>query len=305
MNVHTLDLAFQGLPESIAAYLVEGPDGVLLVETGPMTTLETLKVRLAERGLTTEDVKNVVVTHIHLDHAGAAGWWAQQGARVYVHHVGAPHLVAPEKLWQSASRIYGDLMETLWGEILPAPADRVIPLHDGDVVEAAGLTLTALDTPGHAWHHHAFRLENAFHLGNVAFSGDAAGVRVPDSQWVSLPAPPPEFNMEAWEQTMDRLEAEQFDALYLTHFGRITDVNNQLQQLRTVMEAATAFVRREMEVGTPRDELVEKYISWNREQAQAAGMSTSAFDQYEAANPLYMSVDGIMRYWRKREEAAA
>lgn len=305
MNVHTLDLYFQGLPESIAAYLVEGPAGVLLVETGPMTTLETLKVRLAERGLSPQDVQDVLVTHIHLDHAGAAGWWAQQGARVYVHHVGAPHLVDPSKLWNSASRIYGDLMETLWGEVVPAPAEQVTALHDGDVVEAAGLTLEALDTPGHAWHHHVFRLENAFHLGNVAFAGDAAGVRVPGSQWVSLPAPPPEFNMEAWEQTLDRIQAEQFDSLYLTHFGQVTDVDNQVQQLRTVMQAAVAFVRREMEAGTERDDLVQKYIEWNREQAQAAGMSPSAFDQYEAANPLYMSVDGIMRYWRKQKEAAA
>lgn len=299
MKVHTLDLNFQGLTESVAAYLVEGPAGVLLIETGPMTTLETVLVQLAERGLTPEDVKDVIVTHIHLDHAGAAGWWAQQGARVYVHHVGAPHLVDPEKLWNSASRIYGDLMETLWGEILPAPAEQVTALHDGDLVEAAGLTLTALDTPGHAWHHHTFRLEN------VAFAGDSAGVRVPGSQWVSLPAPPPEFNMEAWEQTLDRLEAEHFDALYLTHFGQVTDVDNQLQQLRTVMKAAAELVRREVEAGTARDELVEKYIDWNRERAQAAGMSPSAFDQYEAPNPLYMSVDGLMRYWRKRGEATA
>ncbi|MDX1687296.1 MAG: MBL fold metallo-hydrolase [Candidatus Promineifilaceae bacterium] len=299
MDVHTLDLSFQGLPESIAAYLIEAPAGVLLIETGPMTTLETLKVRLAEHGLSPEDVGDVLVTHIHLDHAGAAGWWARQGARVYVHHVGAPHLVDPDKLWQSASRIYGDLMETLWGEILPAPAGQVTSLHDGDTVEVAGLTLTALDTPGHAWHHHTYL------LGNVAFTGDAAGVRVPASQWVSLPAPPPEFDVEAWEQTLDRIKAEQFDSLYLTHFGRVTDVDNQLQQLRTIMKAATAFVRREMEAGTERDELVRRYIEWNREQAQAAGMSPSAFDQYEAANPLYMSVDGIMRYWRKREEAAA
>ena len=299
MNVHTLDLAFQGLPESIASYLVEGPNGVLLVETGPMTTLETLKVRLKEHTLSPEDISDVLVTHIHLDHAGAAGWWAQQGARIYVHHVGAPHLVDPAKLWDSASRIYGELMETLWGEILPAPAGQVTALRDGDVVEAAGLALTALDTPGHAWHHHTFRLDN------VAFTGDAAGVRVPGSQWVSLPAPPPEFNMDAWEQTLDRLKAEQFDSIYLTHYGQVTDVDNQLQQLRTVMEAATAFVRREMEAGTTRDELVHKYIAWNREQALAAGMSPSAFDQYEAVNPLYMSVDGIMRYWGKREESAA
>ena len=299
MQIHTLDLDFQNVRHAIAAYLVEGPAGWLLVETGPMSTLQTLLKRLAAHGLEPADIRHVCVTHIHLDHAGAAGWWAQQGARIYVHHVGAPHLVDPGKLWQSASRIYGDETKALWGEVLPAPAAQVTALADGDTVEAVGLTLTALDTPGHAWHHHVFR------LGDVAFSGDAAGVRVPGSGWVSLPAPPPEFNVEVWQQTLDRLESEQFTALYLTHFGRIADVSNQLQQLRAIMAAATAFVREQMEAGVPRDLIADRYVGWNREQALAAGMPADAFARYEAANPLPMSVDGIMRYWRKRAEKAA
>jgi glyoxylase-like metal-dependent hydrolase (beta-lactamase superfamily II) len=157
MKIHTLDLHFQNLDHAIAAYLVEGPDGYLLIETGPMSTLPALQARLAEHGLSAADVPDVLVTHIHLDHSGAAGWWGQQGARIYVHPMGTPHIIDPSRLWQSASRIYGEEMEALWGSVLPAPAEQVITVRDGEQIEAAGLTLSAIDTPGHAGHHHTYR----------------------------------------------------------------------------------------------------------------------------------------------------
>lgn len=294
MQIHTIDLNFQGIPEAIAAYLVQGPEGWLLIETGPMTTLDRLRHEIRQMGLSEADIKHVLVTHIHLDHAGAAGWWASQGAQLYVHHVGAPHLIDPSRLWRSAGRIYGDRMEQLWGEMVPAPAEQVIALADGDQIHAAGLTLTALDTPGHAGHHHVFRLER------IAFSGDAAGVRIPRSEWVSLPAPPPEFNAELWHQTLDRLLGLDLDALYLTHFGRVDDVRNQLDSLRTLIEAATGFVQQHLEAGSEREELLQAYTDWNREQALAAGLSPTDFLTYELANPLFMSVDGIVRYLRNR-----
>ena len=294
MKVEALDLNFQGVEHTIASYLVEGPAGYVLVETGPMSTLEKLKERLQQRGLAPADIGHVLVTHIHLDHAGAAGWWAQQGAQIYVHHVGAPHLTDPSKLWSSARRIYGATMESLWGEIWPAPAERITALYDGDTVDVAGLTFTALDTPGHAWHHHVFR------LGDVAFTGDAAGVRVFGSQWISLPAPPPEFQRDKWLDTLQRLAAERFSALYLTHFGRVDAVDDHLQQFRDMLQAATTHVRQQMEAGVARDELIKRYVEWNRERASASGMSADTFAKYEVANPFFMSVDGIMRYMRKQ-----
>jgi glyoxylase-like metal-dependent hydrolase (beta-lactamase superfamily II) len=299
MKIHTLDLHFQDLDHAIAAYLVEGPDGYLLVETGPMSTLPALQERLAEHGLSAADVADVLVTHIHLDHAGAAGWWAQQGARIWVHPVGAPHIVDPRRLWMSASRIYGNSMESLWGTVLPAPAEQVITIDDGAQIEAAGLTLTALDTPGHAGHHYVYR------LGDIAFTGDATGVRIAGSDWISLPAPPPEFDRELWWQTLDRLEAEDFSAIYPTHFGRVDDVAYQFAGMRSVLEDASTFVRAQMEEGMERDDLVNAYIGWNREQAISRGMDPDDFARYEAANPLFMSVDGLMRYWRKQAEAGS
>ncbi len=169
------------------------------VETGPGSTLKNLLARLADYGYGPTDIDHVLVTHIHLDHAGAAGWWAQQGAQVYVHHVGAKHLIYPTKLLASAQRIYGDQLDSLWGETLPAPETQVTALYDGDQVEVGGLSITALDTPGHASHHHVYQLED------IAFTGDAAGIQIPGPYFVDLPAPPPEFNLELWQHTIERL----------------------------------------------------------------------------------------------------
>jgi glyoxylase-like metal-dependent hydrolase (beta-lactamase superfamily II) len=296
MNIRTLDLNFLGLPHTIAAYLVIGPEGPVLIETGPSSTLEMLKARLAEHGYAPRDVKHVLVTHIHLDHAGAAGWWAQQGARIYVHHVGAPHLVDPSKLLASAQRIYGESMDRLWGEVLPIPAERLTPLSDGDIVRAAGLAFTALDTPGHARHHHVFR------LGDVAFTGDAAGVRLAGSAFTVLPSPPPEFDLEAWQGTLARLRDQNFAALYPTHFGPVHDVREHLSAFLALLHEAVSFVRQRMQAGVERDELVRQYVDWNRARSAAQGVSEEEFQRYEMANPLYMSVDGILRYWRKKGE---
>jgi glyoxylase-like metal-dependent hydrolase (beta-lactamase superfamily II) len=294
MNIITLDLNFLSLPDTIASYLVKGPEGYILVETGPASTLPALREQLAKHGLKTTDIKQVLVTHIHLDHAGAAGWLAREGAKIYVHEVGAPHLIDPSRLLTSAGRIYGDRMDALWGETVAAPEENVVPLRDGDVVNGAGLHFTAINTPGHAWHHHTYR------VGDIAFTGDAAGIRLATSGLVDLPAPPPEFKLEVWQGTIDRLLAENFSAIYPTHYGRTEKVNDQLTALRALMEESTEFVRRRMVAGENREVIVEAYIAWNHARMRAQGLSDFAIEQYNAANPLYMSVDGIMRYWQKK-----
>jgi glyoxylase-like metal-dependent hydrolase (beta-lactamase superfamily II) len=294
MVIHTLDLYFQNVPHSIAAYVVEGPAGPVLVETGPASTLPMCLDALAALGYKPADFHHVLVTHIHLDHAGAAGWWAQQGAQVYVHYLGAPHLIDPSRLLASATRIYGDQMDTLWGNITPAPAEKVTPLYDGDTIQAAGLTFTALETPGHARHHHVLR------LGNVAFTGDAAGMSIPPAGFIDLPAPPPEFDREAWRETIQRLLAEPLDTIYPTHFGPVTAVRPHLEQLATLIVEATDFIHRQMEAGLERDAIVDQYVQWIRGRAAAAGLSPAQFQPYETVSPHYMSVDGIIRYWQKR-----
>lgn len=294
MQIDTLDLEFQGVPHVVAAFLIRGPGGPVLVETGPATTLATLLARLAEHGVGPADVKDVLVTHIHLDHAGAAGWWARQGARIWVHPVGAPHLVDPRKLLASAGRIYGDRMETLWGEVLSAPSDRVIAVRDGATIEAGGLRFTAVETPGHAWHHHLYR------VGEVAFSGDAAGILRPGSRFIDLPAPPPEFDREAWTLSLARLRGLGVRTLYRTHFGPSSDVQDELSRFELLMGQAVEWIREMLERGVERDAMVEEFGRRMREQAAAAGSGEADARGYELANPRAMSVDGITRYWHKR-----
>ena len=294
MRIETLDLNFGGLAEVIAAFLVYGPEGPVLVETGPGSTLPNLLARLAEQGIEPEEVRHVLVTHIHLDHAGAAGWWAQRGATVYVHEVGAPHLVDPGKLLSSAGRIYGDRMDSLWGETLPAPAERVVAVADGAVIKVAGLRIEAISTPGHAWHHHVFRLED------VAFVGDAAGIRIGERAWIDLPAPPPEFDLEAWKESLEHLRCESSATIYRTHFGPTTKVNEQLDRFEILLDEAAASVRQMMEEGLDRGEMIDRFSDLMRQRAEALGVESSAFRAYELANPRTMSVDGIARYWHKR-----
>jgi glyoxylase-like metal-dependent hydrolase (beta-lactamase superfamily II) len=294
VQIHTLDLNFQNVPQAIASYLLETGEGPILVETGPGSTQDTLVKRLAQHGYRPADVRHVFVSHIHLDHAGGAGWWAHQGAQIYVHRVGAPHLIDPSRLLTSARRIYGDMMDTLWGDIVPAPATRVTALGDGDTVRLGDLTFSALDTPGHAYHHHVIC------LGSVAFTGDAAGVHMPGGRFAALPAPPPEFDLEAWLQTVDRLLAHHFTAIYPTHFGLISEVSDHLEYFRSLLLQAANFVRERMVEGMGRDELVTAYLAWNEERALSAGVSEQVAQRYEVANPNAMSVDGMMRYWRKK-----
>lgn len=294
MKIHTIDLMSQNVPETIAAYLVIGPEGPVLVETGPGATLETLKAALQELDCPLQTIRHVLVTHIHFDHAGASGWWAQQGAQLYVHPLGAKHLIDPSRLVASATRIYGDAMDDLWGELLPAPAERVIQIHDDEIIEVAGLRFKALDTPGHANHHHVFCLED------IAFVGDVAGVRLPQSPLLALPAPPPEFDLALWQNTVDRLLAENFSAIYPTHFGRVDDVRGHFQQLKLLLNDAAGFVRQQMLEGKGRDQIVTLYEARHLQRSHEAGLSPEQRHQYAMASPLHMSVDGIMRYWRKQ-----
>lgn len=292
MQIHVLDLNFQNTANTIASYLLIGPDGPVLVETGPGSTLPVLKSRLAEHDLSPQEIKHVLVTHIHLDHAGSAGWWARKGAQIYVHHVGAPHLIDPSKLLSSAGRIYGEAMDSLWGEVLPAPAEKVTPVHDGDVISAAGLAFTAMDTPGHAYHHHVYR------VGDVAFTGDAAGIHIPGPSFVDLPAPPPEFNLDLWRKSLERLRDMPVEAIYPTHFGRVDDWRKHLDVFEPLMLEAVEFVRIRMEGGLEREEILSQYLAWQQSRAAEAGVDELLARRYELSNPLFMSVDGIMRYWR-------
>ena len=301
MQIHTVDLKWQNVPQSIAAYLIVGPEGPVLIETGPSSALENLIAGIKTHGFVPADIRHVLVTHIHLDHAGSLGWWAKEGAQVYVHQNGARHMIDPSRLIASARRIYQDQMDELWGEFLPVPAESLTPVSDGDVIQVGGLELTAIDTPGHAGHHHAYCLQNGSE--KIAFVGDVAGIRLPDCPLVEVPSPPPEFTLEVWATSIDTLDAAGLAAIYLTHFGVVTNPSAHFAVLRGVLNDVVEFVSPHFEADLAREAIIEQFTVWHRQRARDSGISEEIAARYLSTNPVYMSVDGILRYLRKRRES--
>lgn len=305
LRIETIDLSYLEIPNAIAAFVVFGPNGPVLIETGPASTLEHLSSGLARIGLRLEELQHALVTHIHLDHAGAAGHLARNGTQIYVHEFGAKHLIDPSRLIDSATRIYGRQMDRLWGSIIPVPPDRVTPVHDGDVIDAGGLQITAIETPGHARHHHAFAIED------ICFVGDVGGISVPgvpeppEGRFISVPTPPPEFDPKAWHASIERLRAMNFAAIHLTHFGMRRNVDAHFARLHQLIDEHAEFVRRHRAEGLSRDEILRRYIEWNRREARADGVSDLAFSHYVSTNLLTMNVDGILRHWSKVQEQSA
>lgn len=296
-RIHTLDLHFQGRPQTIAAYLIPHDGGGVLVESGPGSTTDALTAGLAEHGLAPSDITDVLLTHIHLDHAGAAGWLAQRGATVHVHHVGAPHLADPEKLLASATRIYGDDMDRLWGDFLPVPREQLHILEDGACIGVADLQFEALDTPGHAYHHMAYV------LGDVCFTGDVAGVRIPGNTHVALPLAPPEIRLDRWRTSVATLRQRNIAHLAPTHFGLYDDVAAHLDRLEAGIEATDAWTAATLEADPSPDDWHDHVEIWMRSRAAEDGVRDDDWARYELANPSWMAAAGLKRYWTKHAAA--
>ncbi len=296
-NVTTIDLQFLGIPNAIAAYLIPHAHGGVLVECGPGSTLEALKSGLGAHGLTPSEITDVLVSHIHLDHAGAAGWFARQGARIHVHHIGAPHMIDPSKLLRSAARIYGDKMEALWGEFLPVPEEQISILHDNDEIEIEGLVLRALDTPGHAYHHMAYIFED------ICFTGDVGGVRMrrraPGPAHLRIPTPPPEFHLEKWRQSITRLAEEEISFIAPTHFGVFDNPEKHLAAVKAGLDEIETWMERIMPSDPSIETLEAEVAAWETQRALADGIEAAALEPYEKASPAWMSAEGIRRYWHK------
>lgn len=291
--VITLDLKFQGRVQAIAAYLIPHSSGLVLVECGPGSTLPALRAALAEEGYSPRDVTHVLLTHIHLDHAGAAGWLARQGAEVYVHPLGAPHMLNPEKLLASAARIYGDRMDELWGEFLPVPVDRLICPDDAQEIVIGNLRFTPVNTPGHAQHHYAYLFED------ILFSGDIGGVRIPGFPYLRVPMPPPELHLERWRASIQRLRTFGFARIAPTHFGLFDDPEWHLSAVEKSLADAERWLEQVMPADPPVEELRQMFTGWMEEQGRAMGLSETVYEAYTLANPLGMSADGLLRYWKK------
>lgn len=294
-EIHILDLDFMGASSAIASYLIPSNDGLILIETGPETTFKHLTERIAEKGYDWKDVKHVLLTHIHFDHAGAAWKFAANGAKIYVHPIGLPHLQNPQKLWDSAKRIYKDQMEILWGDMQPIPQDLLIPIDDGDVITIGKYTFTALYTPGHAIHHNAYELED------VIFTGDVAGVKINNGPVVP-PCPPPDINIEEWLDSIQYLRNRRPNFLYPTHFGKIDEPGKHLSELEVILDDWAKWMKPHFLSNTPEEKIIPEFVAYTKQQLRDQGATEEDVNRYVKANPNWMSVSGLLRYWKLKEQ---
>jgi glyoxylase-like metal-dependent hydrolase (beta-lactamase superfamily II) len=276
-----IDLRHQGRERVIGVYLVETDDGLALFDCGPSTGIPALKDGLRSRGLDLRDVRHLLLSHIHLDHAGAAGALVREhpALQVHVSEVGAPHLVDPSRLEASARRLYGDAFDGLWGELAPVPESNV------HVVGDRVLGLDCWPSPGHASHHVCY-------LGadGTLLAGDAAGVRIQPSAVVVPPTPPPEVDVDGWLATIDELGRRAPERLALIHFGVADDVAEHLEQLRRRLEAWAALVAG----GASEEAFVAEAL---------AEVGRAGANEVEQAMPLWQSYAGLRRWADKRAAA--
>lgn len=307
MRIETVDLDFLGTERVIASFLLlgegSGDDSVAVVETGPATCLESFMGGLERHGVSAADVRRVFLTHIHLDHAGASGHLAQllPNATFYVHEVGYPHLVDPSKLWKSATRIYGERMEELWGEARPVPEDRIVVLEGGEELEAPGGVLEAHYTPGHAYHHLAYLEPDS----GTLFAGDVAGIRLPGQSYVRPPTPPPEIDVELWVRSINLMRDLAPASLCPTHFGKFDDVDRQLNELEQRLQDWLLFVEERLNGGASREEIVDELKTKGDSEMLAEGVGPEEFEHYDLAGDYTNLADGLIRYATKRRKEKA
>ncbi len=276
-----IDLLHLGHRQVIASYLVEGAEPAI-VDCGPSTCVEALERGLDANGLALQDVHHLVLTHIHLDHAGAAGVLVRKhpGLRVHVSGIGAPHLVDPSRLERSARRLYGEDFDFLWGELAPVPKENV------DVIGDRVLDFEAWPTPGHASHHVSF-----LSADGLCYSGDATGVVIAPATYVAPVSPPPDIDVGAWEATIDSIEKRKPARLCLPHWGVVEDVPTHLAELRAQLRTWSDRVRG--------GATAEEFVSAATADLEAASDEETAASYLQAA-PLWQSYAGLRRYWEKQ-----
>ncbi len=291
------DLLHRGRPRVIAAAVVRSAAGVALIDPGPASCLETLRAALAGAGIAIADVRALLLTHIHLDHAGAAGSLVRENPdiRVYVHERGAPHMIDPSKLLASAARLYGDALETLWGPFLPVPEANVRALAGGERIAAADRAFEVVHTPGHASHHVSFFDRDS----GVAFVGDVAGVRTGRALFVLPPTPPPDVDVEVWAESIELVRRWRASTLFVTHFGAHEDPDAHLDALRTHLPAMAGIARACIEAGGGAADQQNRFVDELRVYVERRIPAGEA-GLYGAAAPLDQCWLGLARYWRKR-----
>ncbi len=243
----TIDLDWTGRPKSVAALLVESAGAAAIIDPGPQSTVETLRALLRRRGHEFRTLETVLLTHIHLDHAGATGTLVCENPdlKVYVHSIGAPHMADPSRLLASAGRLYGSELTTLYGEFLPVPEKNLRPLDGGEELRVGDASLQVHYTPGHASHHVSYWDSSS----RIAFVGDTAGIRVQGDGFLIPATPPPDIDVELWNVSLDRIASWNPDRLFLTHFGFIENAAEHIQRYKECLRDWVRLTERLQESG--------------------------------------------------------
>ncbi len=293
-----VSLPFLDEHEIIGSYLLAGENELAIIDPGPSSTVDALLASIREVGFDPQEVTHILTTHIHLDHAGSAGMLVRRlpRAQVFVHSKGAPHLIDTTSLAASASRIYGDRLQLLWGNIEATPAERVQTIEGRDVLKVAGRRLEVHYTPGHAVHHVIFF---DAHSGEL-FAGDVAGVRLPGVDYIRPPTPPPDLDLEAWSDSISLVRNLRPDVLYIAHFGPVRDIGQHFGRLREKLQSWGDFVLESMRNGKDEGEIIAMLIEKTQPELQRAARDPHALQRYEIAANYAMSVQGFMRYWKKK-----
>lgn len=294
-----IDVEYLGQPRLIACGVLEAGGGLFLVDPGASVNMEGLEAGLEERGASWKDVRAVVLTHIHLDHAGATGSIIERNpdARVVVHRIGAPHLARPERLMRSAGRIYGDEMDRLWGEMKPVPEENIEVIEEDGAVTIDGKTLRVAHTPGHAIHHVSY-LDEAT---GTAMVGDVAGMCVEGCGYVLPVTPPPDVDLERWHASLNLIREWRPEQMLTTHFGVHTNVNAHLDAMAGRLEEMGLRVREDVGGDDPDEELASTFGEEVMD-AAFAELDESCHAPYRAFGQPEFSWHGFARYWRKKEK---
>jgi glyoxylase-like metal-dependent hydrolase (beta-lactamase superfamily II) len=296
MTTDYIDLQFRGSPRVIATALLNGPDGLTLIDPGPTSCLPALEAGLRDRGLTLRDVRTLLLTHVHLDHAGSTGTIVERvpNIRVYVHERGATHMIDPEKLLASVTRLYGDQMDTIWGAFQPVPASQVTALAGGERLEVGGTSIRVAYTPGHAKHHVSYLDERS----GMAYVGDTGGLRIV-GDYLLAPTPPPDIDIEAWHESLNLIDAWRPVSLFLTHFGPITPARAHLARFRVTLTQQAEAVRQALQEDGTEEAKIRAFVDRMRAAAREALPEQEA-TATELAAPFEQLWQGLARYWLKK-----
>src|SRR2546421_3916233 len=291
---------FLGENEIIGSCLLTGGNELAIVDPGPGSVVDSLLDAIREAGFAPQDVTHILATHVHLDHAGAAGTLVKlmPKAQVYVHGLGAPHLLDTTKVVASASRIFGERMKVVWGGIEATPIDSLKIIEGGGKLIVAGRRPEVHYTPGHAIHHVIFF---DAHSGE-AFVGDVAGVRLPGVDYVRPPTPPPDLDLEAWSESMNLVKGLRPDVLYIGHYGAVRDITQHFSRLREQLQSWGDFVLSEMRKGKDEAEIIALLIERTQPELQRVAKDPHAIQRYEIGSNYAMTVQGYMRYWKLKSQ---